>query len=293
MLIRLLRHKLLQVIIPSLTGSYYLCLDVWGDKIELIKNYQNFHEKAFFILIGASLVILCFKGISELIEDKVLKNQNDFIQHLVILTSKVVREKLKRFKHEATTLRSDGSTFKKITKPNIQINLLLTETEILFREQFGINKEQLGITIIQKKPKKPWDYKYKTNHDWNHTKPSNLFSKPSAAKECYEQGEIIFYPDKLKAQKDGHYQFSDRDSRHKNKGSIFCYPVKANTPNHDVFYIISIATYDKCICPANDHQQIKAIKTILTDICYRIDLELTLEAIKDWHLFNKPTTEGV
>lgn len=281
-LVRSLRSKILQLVLPGFSGAYFLCLDVWGDKWAFIKDYQPQHEFAFSVLIGASLIVLIIRGIADHVEEKVKINHSLFIDNFTSLTSKAVATKLKRFKEQATKLKPNGNTFKSITQPKEQINLILSELVDILRRNFGIQNDEQCITIMHQDPKtQKWHFKYQTNASWQHTKPEVLLAKNSTASECLNYGEPIFHPDKVEAEKNRKYFMSDRD-KEKGNGSAFCYPVVTKNKDYEDKYIISMVTYGKRLCDPFDKVQAEAIRLIFIDICRRIDLELTLESIKEW-----------
>lgn len=68
LVVTILRNKFLQLVLPGVSGAYFLCLDVWGDKWKFISENQVQHEFAFSILIGISLLVLVIRGIADHIE---------------------------------------------------------------------------------------------------------------------------------------------------------------------------------------------------------------------------------
>ena len=54
------------------------------------------------------------------------------------------------------------------------------------------------------------------------------------------------------------------------------------TPDHEDKYIISIVTYGKLLSDPRDNEASKIIKSIFSEICRRIELELTLASIRAW-----------
>lgn len=276
-----LRNRFLQIVLPGFVGMYFLTLDVWGDKWSILKNHQETHEVVFAWLVVLSLCMLVCRGIADLYESRSDRAYIAFLESFSVMTSKIVNTKLRRFKDESRKLKPGSNVFKQITQPKDQINLILSEIESLLLSNFGIKQNDSSITIMHNNPGGgAWFYKYKTK-DWNHTKAQSLIDGASTAAECLRTGEAIFHPCKKTAKENGNFHFSDRDVRYGN-GSVFCYPIVTNTPNYDDRYVISIVTYGKPICDPLDRDHAKAISGILSDICRRIELELTLESIKEW-----------
>jgi hypothetical protein len=278
----LLRHKFLQVFVPGVAGLYFLCLDIWSDKWPIIKNYEKEHECVFTMLIFFSLLILIIRGIADWYEGKSDKAYIAFMEQFSVLTSKLVTKKLERFKDEAIKLKPNGNTFKQITQPKDQINIILGEVETLLFNNFAVKKNQVCITIMHKNPKTDiWYYEYETNKGWKHTKAQKLIDSKSAASECLSTGQPVFHACKKQASSNNQYFLSERDKNNV-KGSVFCYPALTTNPNYTDNYIVSVVTYGKRLCDPLDEEQAEAISDIFSDIGQRIDLELTLHSIKKW-----------
>ena len=256
-LVAFLRNKFMQVFVPGIAGLYFLCLDVWGDHWLAIKNYREQHEFLFAALIILSLVILIIRGSADWYEGKSDKAYIAFMEQFSVLTSKLVTKKLERFKDEALRLKPNGNTFKQITKPKDQINMILGEIETLLFNNFEVNR------------------------GWKHTKAQKLIDSDSAASECLRTGQPVFHACKKQASKSRKYFLSDRDKSN-GVGSVFCYPALTTNPDYTDNYIVSIVTYGKRLCDPLDQEQAEAISDIFSDICQRLDLELTLHSIKKW-----------
>jgi hypothetical protein len=276
------RNKFLQIVVPGVAGAYFLCLDVWGDDWDIIKNNKETHEFIFSGLIMLSLGILLIRGTADWYEGKSDKSYISFMEQFSILTSKLVTKKLERFKEQALSLKPSSNTFKQITNPKEQINLVLGEIENLLQINFDIKKKKACITIMHKDPiSENWYFQYETNKGWRHTKAKKLIDSNSTASKCLQKGEPIFHVCKDLASKNNEYFLSERDISN-GVGSVFCYPAFTENPDYMDNYIISIVTYGKRLCDPLDKTQAEAISDIFSDICRRIDLELTLHSIKTW-----------
>lgn len=278
----ILRNKFLQIVLPSFATIYYLYLDIWLEKKDFISKYQEEHWYMFIILTIMTLITHSLKGIANWYEDGYNKDYMKFMQSFSTLTSKAVNKKLNRFKDESIKLTSSSNIFNLITQPEDQINLIIYEIEDLIMTNFGIRKNQLSISIMHKDIETNlWDFKYATNRSHVHTSAEDLLKGESAASVCFERGESLFFSSKCTAANEKLYLLSERDVR-TGDGSIFCYPVITKANNIDYYYIITIVTYGKKLCKCSDTQHSEAICEIFSDICTRIDLELTLESIKNW-----------
>ena len=277
-----IRNKFLQIFLPGISGAYFITLDVWGDKWEFISKNTAKHEVIFSILVALSLFSLLVRGIADWYEEQSERTYIKFLEQFSLLTTKLVVNKLNRFKDETTKLKPNGNTFKQITQPKDQINLILGEVESLLLNNFSLKRNQVCMTIMHNDPiNETWYYEYETNRSWKHTKAIKLLEGRSAAAECLSTGEPIFYACKNKAAKLGKYYLSERDKR-TGIGSVFCYPAFTQNNDYRDNYIISIVTYGKRLCDPIDDEQAEAISEIFSDIARRIDLELTLHSIKTW-----------
>jgi hypothetical protein len=279
MIMSFFRARIVQVLFSSFAGSYYLILDVWGDSWPIIVKNKPFHELAFTILLILTLMAVIIKEVSEYIEERLLRVNDDISNSMSALTTRAVLVKLNRFKEKSKTLGISADIFNTITQPKEQINLILGEIESLMHKCFDIKISQSCITIMCVKDEKQY-FKYTTKRDWQHTRPKKLISNKSAAKMSLTLGEPVFFASKIKEAKKGNYFISERDKQ-KGDGSVYCYPVKTNINGNIDTYIISIVTYGKRICQPFDNDKAEAITEIFSDICRRIDLELTLESIKN------------
>jgi hypothetical protein len=279
MIVSFFRARVVQILFTSVAGSYYLILDVWGDSWPIVVEHKSSHELAFTVLLILTLIAVIIKESSEYIEEKILRVSDDISNSMSALTTRAVVVKLNRFKENSAALRISADIFNTITQPKEQINLILGEIESLIHKCFDIKKSQSCITIMCVEDDKQY-FKYTTKRDWEHTRPKKLISGKSAAKLSLTLGEPVFFPSKTKEAKKGNYFLSDRDKK-KGDGSVYCYPVKTNVNGKFDTYVISIVTYGKNICQPFDNDKTEAITEIFSDICRRIDLELTLESINN------------
>lgn len=279
----LVSNKTFQMIVSGITGAYFVTLDVWGNTWGLIKDYISIHENIFVILLIISLSSLFLRGVSDWVSDKNKSKYVLFLEKFVLLSTSLVEKKTYRFKSQFRSMKPTSDTFKQLTQPKDQINIILAEIERLLLDVFGLKKNEVCITIIRKDPANgQWYYDFETNKGWAHTKPNKLLAGKSAASKCLELGEPVFYACKKTAGKNKEsYYISERDSR-TGDGSVFCYPCKVFNSGYEDTYIISFVTYGKRLCGANDVEQQAAIREIFSSICRRLDLELTLYSIKYW-----------
>jgi len=280
-----IRHKIVSALILSISTGYFLVFEIYRNEWSFFIAHEEPARSLFFTLIFFSLFTAILKGVGEWIEEKDFINRNGFRNDLILLASKLVRAKLERFKEKSPNVTQRGNIFKSITQPKDQINILLGELTRIIQDRFGLNEEQLCITIIEEDVNQSGEkiafYAFKTQQDWGRTRAKKLLEEESTAKKCLEIGEPILHANKYKAAKQGDYFLSERDDRY-SKGSVYCYPCFVKTPSNEKRYVISIVTYGKQLCYHGDEEEIDAIKEIFNEICRRLDLELTLKSMKDW-----------
>ena len=283
----MIRNNIFSGIVVSMSTCYFLIYELYRTEWSFFLSHEKLANYLFIILIILSLIIGTLSSIADYIEKNYCKTQDNFKNDLITLTSKLVRAKLDRFKNNSSILKRNANIFLKITHPRDQINLLLNESSRLIQKHFSLNDDEICITIMQidnNTSKEKAFFDFSTQKAWKQTKAKTILQKSSAAKNCLDTGEPLFIVDKKKASKKGEYHLSKRDKKNNNgKGSVYCYPSFTKTPDGEKKYIISIVTYNKQIKLSGDKEEIDGIKVILNEICRRIDLELTLKSIKDWH----------
>ena len=157
-LVRILRHPITMMVLPGIVVSYHTSLDLWKDDWPFFTKFPDLHAFLFGLSVFLSLVTLFFAAVGKLVEERRSRTKGVLIDQFTLLTSKVVRIKLDRFKEKAETLTPKGSTFKAITQPKDQINLILSEVIEFFRVTFGIDEHESCLTILHFDPMKKNGY---------------------------------------------------------------------------------------------------------------------------------------
>ena len=199
-------------------------------------------------------------------------------QEFIAATAKIVRAKAHRFRAALEVLRPTRR-FEQITKPTVQIDIIMSAVEGFFRKEFGLRENQMDITILMSKGDQPWQFFMQMQKGWNHGQPQQLFDRGSAAAFARQSGEPVFHPCKLEAARNGLFKLSKRDVDRKS-GSAFIHPVKFNLPSGEYHeFIINIVTYGKRFCSPYDELAVEDTEIFLREITNRIELELCLQAI--------------
>lgn len=276
---RLINNNITQISLPAVTGAYAVLVEF---DFFLLEPFPHAKKNLLFVLIILTLCVSFFNAIANAIKIKSEERYKLFLENFMVSISKVVNSKLDRFKNKSRGLTKNGNTFKAITHPKDQIGLIHTEAIDWLKKTFGLEDDDICITIMHTNGKEDKQYfAFATQPKWHHTKPKTLMTNNSCAAKCLERGETIFHPSKEKAARKDEYHLSDRDKR-KGDGSIFCYPIVTECSNYTDKFVISIVTYGKKLCNPGDQSEEKITKQFLNEICKRLDLELTLYSIKSW-----------
>lgn len=265
------------LVAPWLSGGYFLILDIWGDKWNIITNYQSFHEKAFCTVLFATLACLFFKGLikrpDQLDSDD---SAREILSEFTKMFGVIVQVKIERFREAIPKLKPNSKKFEAITHPTVQLSVISRAAAQFISTSFGINNDEIDITVLRCKNDKEWHYYYNYQKIWRHDGLKNFKDTHKAASTVIETGEPLFIPDKMNSD---HYQPGERDSRRK-VGSGYFYPVIHRTGSIKIDCVVSIVTYGKQFCEEHEAGSVELTKTILNEICRRFELELSLDAIK-------------
>ena len=262
--------------------AYFLTLDVWGSDLRIVQKYLTEHKIIFAVLLITTLLTQIFRFISDTMTKTGQEAYTRSLEDFMALTGRVVEFKLNRFRKNAKNIKPSGDTFKAITHPRDQITYIIDQSLVWMREYFVLLENQLSITIIQVDDNGSKQYfAFEEPRGWNRTRAKEIMAANSTASLAAKTGEAQFFADKTKAEKTEEYYKSERDKTYK-QGSIYCYPILVQVPAGTVGYIISITTYGKFLCVPNDTVSEEITKSIMREICRRIELELTLLAMKEY-----------
>jgi len=275
-------NKKVARLVSSITGAYYLVLDIWSEKLSVIKNYPTFHQVVFWICLLLSLSLLFIRTYFDDKKDNdnqiVIKLLTDFIGTV----GYIVEAKINRFKKKFRKIRPKSNKFNQITQPDDQLEIIANSFSEFLKKSFGFEDHQINITILKRKEATSnWSYCFKYQKNWKYIDPAKIIPKKLKIVEAIKKGEYVFYPDKMQAAKRGKYFLSDRDIRRKT-GSAFLFPVRVQGNNCLFEYLICIITYGKQFCRETDETSIQVSKAILREVCRRFELELCLKAIKEY-----------
>jgi len=275
------QNRFVALIIPWVTGSYYLMLDVWGDDWKWISAHKNVHEKVFILCLLLSLILLFIRGLEKnnlgrFEEDRLAK---DVLRQFITTIAAIVQVKIQRFRGKIPSIKKNSDKFSHITHPKDQLSVIANSMAQFLLGSYGLKEDQISITILKKiGDSGNWSFFYDL-HEWRHTDAQILMKQNSAAKYCLETGEELFIADKIQASMKGRFFLTSRDKR-RGGGSAYFYPLRYDSANGKVNYLVSVVTYGAQFCHEYQVQTIDITKAFLREFVRRFELELCLQTIK-------------
>ena len=143
-----INNSFVQFLLPTLSGAYFLILDVWGTNWQLIAQHISAHKIIFAILLLATLFTQIFKEIGVAFFDANGKSYLGFLEGFMILAASAVDFKLKRFQDCAKNLKPRGNTFKTITQPKEQIEYIIDQSIKWLRDSFDLEEVVADETSV-------------------------------------------------------------------------------------------------------------------------------------------------
>jgi len=284
-----IKKWIVSAFILTLAAHWMLFLKFFGKNVGLITaqgaltSFANWITWPMFIL---SLLFALLKTAADNYNEQA-KNKGHFIlERLLQSVNAVATKKMQRFCSyaEENRTKSKLTPFKDITKPREQIISLLENIQVTLSELFGINRDEIGLSIICKPiGDNEWQWLPTVNMQ-NDIDLQTLVSNPSTtAKQIIDgKGSSIFFPDKQVAVQKNQYLPGPNDTTYDNTGSVLCRDISIGTDEKIIRAILSITTYGKQLCEENDDDAKYKIENLLMPTFEkRIQLELALFYIKE------------
>jgi len=268
--------------LPLISGAYLAALDLWKDDWELFSAHESLHRFLFWIAILLPFSILFLKSFVK--KPKRFESPqatNEILIDFIKSIAAIVSEKADRFRNATPNIRPKADKFAHITKPEDQIPFICRIMVNFVCTQYDLKPDQIDVSILQEMQPEQWEYYYCHHPNWNRLPAADLMHNSSAAQACLESGEIEFHPDKVKSASKHEYVLTKRD-RNRGDGSAFVYPVNVRLSDREVRSVICVITYGRQLCHEHEKNDSEFTKKILTEFCNRIELELRLDAIKNW-----------
>ena len=288
----LLKHWILSSFILSITSHWFIVVRVAGKNLNLINDSGALNTLGNWItwpLISISILFTLSKTAGDRYNEQAKKRGGYILQKMIENVNSVTEKKMRRLT-DFIEIHPDHigvPVFNDITQPKSQIRSLLENIQITLSEIFGIERDQIGLSIL---------YRYMGSGEWNFLEALNntheldvktLISNPNTTVRQVIDGkqQIFFFPKKIAAIKIQHYLPSSKDYSFDNVGSIFCQDISLRGRNETCYLqaILSISTYGKQLCPDNDEgSRNKFLNVIIPVFEIRLQLELATLYIKDF-----------
>lgn len=284
-----IRNWIVSTFILTLAAHWVLFLKFFGKDTGLITEQGVLSPLAssvtwpVFIL---SFLFAFFKTAADKYNEQAKNNGHFVLERLLQSVNAVTAKKMQRFSRYAEDSRGkkDLTPFKDITQPREQIISLLENIQITLSELFGINRDEIGLSIIYKTiDDTKWHWLSTIN--MQHDLPLDiLITNPTTTVKQIIDGKVssVFFPDKQIATQKKQYLPGPNDTTHDNVGSVLCRDISVGMDEKTIQAILSITTYGKQLCKDNDNNAKSKIENLLIPTFEkRIQLELALLYIKE------------
>lgn len=242
------------------------------------------------VLVASSYGILALVALlawlSERVSEQSLEQTEKLLMNFLSMVSRIVDDKAHVLSSKAKTAKT-AKKFNHVVTPEEQLRSIFSHGATFLMETFGLQADQLDITILQKKTAPgvssgEWAFVARHQRHWPHGAPSALFcGTTSCAASVASGGAAVFHASKSVAASNDEYVLSDRDKRQGSDGSIYCDVVSIEDSLGNKWdFIVSIVTYGERFCDPFDEANELKTKTFLREIVRRIQIELHYVVIK-------------
>jgi hypothetical protein len=195
------------------------------------------------------------------------------------------RRKLNRFYKFIHNYKNQSGVnpFNEITQPEKQIKVILDNIQFTLCRLFGINPNEIGLSVMYKTDKNEnWQWAAHLNIENDLQLDSLVNDQESTAYQIISgNSKYLFYPDKRRGLKEKKFKPGPIDENKKYIGSILCKDISLDQNNNLLQAVLSITTYGKQLCDEYDIESRNKIEEILLPTFeYRLKLELALLYIK-------------
>jgi len=283
-----IKHWILTAFVLTIASHWFAFVQILGKNLGLVSQDGLLTKHTviiFWPLFLVSLIFAILKTASDKYNEEVKNNGQFILERMLQSVNSVKRKKLRRFcKYIYENHGKSGlSPFNVITQPLSQIEGLLENIQVTLSEIFGINRDDIGLSIVYKTDRdEEWDWLYTMNIE-SDIDLSELVNNPDTTAKQLIDGKVssLFFPDKRVGLRLNQYVEGNKDKPFNTIGSILCRDLSIDNKNKYIQAILTITTYGKQLCERNDKDSIYKIENILmpTFEC-RIKLELSLLYIK-------------
>ena len=134
---KFITHSIVNSLFIASSTLFFISYEMFGEKWGIFTAHPTVSEGIFITLLFTTCTAAVLKGIRDHLETKLQHSSYNLKYDLIGLASRLVRLKLQRFKESAQNLKSSDNVFKKITKPQDQINFVIGEFQRVLQERFS------------------------------------------------------------------------------------------------------------------------------------------------------------
>ncbi len=262
-----INNRLLTIVAAALFGGWFLYLDIFGDKDTWFQANFDLVRRLFIGSLFVGLFVEVLRWVADWSKGPNSAEGSAIIE-LFLSVGRIVEQKIVRFRSVAETY-TGNSAFQKLTQPESQIELILKEANDYFRRQHLLNEHQLDATVLHfSSANAAWEFVFRSNPNRTRTDPRVLMSEGSSASFAYSTGQPCFFPSKKRQFRENRYRFGPNES---DDGSIYCYPVKIPTKNGERNFVITFATYGKCLCEEFNKPDVEAFSIIFREFAVELN----------------------
>ncbi len=278
-----IKHWIWASIVPLIPGLFIL-ISVFGRNLGLKDIDNNLYPVVYYVSLPIFLISILFTFLKSSADkwnenskykgQKVLGNLNSSLNALK-------EYKYRRFINYIQDHPDDSSPFHEITKPRTQIELILDNFRTVLSQNFGIESDNIGVSVLIKKDGSDWEWMPSINLKEG-LQLNDLISNDhtTAYQIIHANQDYMFFPDKREAITKNKYVPDTRDKSCENIGSIFCGNISID--HNKLQAVFSISSYGEQFCTNKDTEAIYLItKKIFPTYERRLKVELALLYIKE------------
>lgn len=282
-------HWVLSTLVLTISSYWFVIMRLAGKDLNLIDDQNKMTVLAHVItwpLFAISFSFALLKTVADKYNEQA-KNRGGFIlQRMLDSVNAVTSKKMRRFcefiliNHD----RKDSKPFVDITQPKRQIESLLDNIQVTLSEIFGINRDEIGISILYKPDSvNEWSWMYSVNTMHDLDLQTIIKDDHTTARQIIDgRFSSLFYPDKRIGIQDSKYVPGSKDKTFDNIGSVLCRDISIGDSQKYLRAVLSVTTYGKQLCEQNDIDAINKIENIIIPTFEsRIQLEMALLYIKE------------
>ncbi len=288
-LAKLVGNQTLDPILAFIVAGYFGTLDIWGSEWDIIKQHKQEHAWLYCVVLSVGTFVVFMRGMKAWIPmppDPRLAYIAS-LEELLEGVSRIISEKIERFRQRCVSVTATGDVFEIITQPKAQVDAIIREAHRYFPSRIGTTAEQLDITVLAEDSPGVWDFFATSNDTWTRAQPMVIMDGKSLANWCLKTGQCHFIADKKVANQEERYVYSDRDRANGTVGSAFCSPLTFKIGQKNYRYLVTFSTYGARICDQDDSETANNAKQLFLQFVKRMELELLLHSIKRHRHFLK------